>query len=298
MVSARSIWSQAAAKFSPIGPTSGPRAMQYCRSRPASGWSGWVPERAWMRSWVLRAWLMAPVSDEADQALGEDRGLGAGGQPDGQPPGGEVVDGAALGVGGGDAVVDEPLVQGQVRERAVLGQPVGAGWPWAVTPLSVLRMCLAGQSAASRSSCPPPGSCSRLRSPGGWDAAATASGPVRPSSAAQLWMCGQSRWPSRTSLVGGGVGQDHRGDGAVAVQGPAGEPGHFPSVPAGCVPGGVRGLVAGHGGVVDGQGHGSASRSGSGSRWRSWPGCRAWVREAAAAGYRSVIQSLAATTIT
>ena len=62
MVSARSIWSQAAAKFSPIGPTSGPRAMQYCRSRAASGWSGWVPERAWMRSWVLRAWLMAPVS--------------------------------------------------------------------------------------------------------------------------------------------------------------------------------------------------------------------------------------------
>ena len=39
----------------------GARAMQYCRSRPTSGWSGWVPERAWMRSWVLRAWLMAPV---------------------------------------------------------------------------------------------------------------------------------------------------------------------------------------------------------------------------------------------
>jgi hypothetical protein len=57
--------------------------------------------------------------DEADQALGEDRGLGAGGQRDGQPPGGEVVDGAALGVSGGDAVVDEPLIQGQVRARAV-----------------------------------------------------------------------------------------------------------------------------------------------------------------------------------
>ena len=79
--------------------------------------------------------------DEADQALGEGRGLGPGGQPDGQPPGGEVVDGAALGVGGGDAVVDEPLVQGQVRERAVLGQPVGAGLACGVTPLSVvLRM--------------------------------------------------------------------------------------------------------------------------------------------------------------
>ena len=31
------------------------------QGRPASGWSGWVPERAWMRSWVLRAWLIAPV---------------------------------------------------------------------------------------------------------------------------------------------------------------------------------------------------------------------------------------------
>ena len=40
-----------------------------------------------------------------------------------------MVDGAALGVGGGDAVADEPLVQGKVRARAVLGQPVGAGWP-------------------------------------------------------------------------------------------------------------------------------------------------------------------------
>jgi hypothetical protein len=45
--------------------------------------------------------------DEVDQALGEDRWLRAGGQPDGQPPGGEVVDGAALCVGGGDAAVDE-----------------------------------------------------------------------------------------------------------------------------------------------------------------------------------------------
>jgi len=36
----------------------------------------------------------------------------------------------------------------------------------------------------------------QLMSPGGWEAAATASGPVRPSSAAQPWMWGQSRWPS------------------------------------------------------------------------------------------------------
>ena len=52
--------------------------------------------------------------DEADQALGEDRVLRPGGQPDGQPPGGDVIDGAAPGVGGGGAVVDEPLVQGQL----------------------------------------------------------------------------------------------------------------------------------------------------------------------------------------
>ena len=45
---------------------------------------------------------------------------------------------------------------------------------------------------------------------------------------------------------------------AVAVQDPAGQPGHFPAVlAAGRLPGGVGGLVAGHGGVVDGQGHGS-----------------------------------------
>src|SRR6516225_4002136 len=48
--------------------------------------------------------------DEADQALGEDRGLGPGGQPDSQPPGGEVIDGSSPAVGGGDAVADEALV--------------------------------------------------------------------------------------------------------------------------------------------------------------------------------------------
>jgi hypothetical protein len=48
--------------------------------------------------------------DEADQALGEDRGLGPGGKPDGQSPGGEVIDGSPTAVGGGDAVADEALV--------------------------------------------------------------------------------------------------------------------------------------------------------------------------------------------
>ena len=48
-----------------------------------------------------------PGFDEADQALGEVRCLRPGGQPDGQPPGGEVIDGAAPAVSCGDTVVDE-----------------------------------------------------------------------------------------------------------------------------------------------------------------------------------------------
>jgi hypothetical protein len=48
--------------------------------------------------------------DEADQAVGELALLGPGGQPDGQPPGGDVVDDGAAAVGFGDAVGDEPLI--------------------------------------------------------------------------------------------------------------------------------------------------------------------------------------------
>ena len=59
--------------------------------------------------------------DEADQAVGEVGFLGPGGQPDGQPPGGDVVDDGAAAVGFGDAVGDEPLVQGKVGQRPVLG---------------------------------------------------------------------------------------------------------------------------------------------------------------------------------
>jgi hypothetical protein len=65
-------------------------------------------------------------ADETDQALGEDRWLRPGGQADGQPPGGDVIDGAAPGVGGGDAVADQPLVQLQVRELALLDARAGA----------------------------------------------------------------------------------------------------------------------------------------------------------------------------
>ena len=53
--------------------------------------------------------------DEADQAVGEVRCLGSGGQPDGQPPGGEMIDDGAPAVSGSDAVIDQALVQRQVR---------------------------------------------------------------------------------------------------------------------------------------------------------------------------------------
>jgi len=75
--------------------------------------------------------------DEADQAMGEVWCLGPGGQPDGQPPGGEVVDDGAAAVGVGDAVGDEPLVHREVGQRPVRGQLVAGsgGRPWAVIGL-------------------------------------------------------------------------------------------------------------------------------------------------------------------
>ena len=75
--------------------------------------------------------------DEVDQAVGEVAFLGAGGQPDGQPPGSDVVDDGAAAVGVGDAVVDEPLVHRQVGQRAVRGQPVAGSGREALRPLSV-----------------------------------------------------------------------------------------------------------------------------------------------------------------
>ena len=103
---------------------------------------------------------------EADQAAGEVWVLGAGGQPDGQPPGGDVIDGAVPGIGVGGADVDEPLVLGQVQVRLVAGQltnPSGQGWcaavrrrrGWLVVRqgVSVVMPGLGAQSAASRSGC-------------------------------------------------------------------------------------------------------------------------------------------------
>ena len=135
---------------------------------------------------------------------------------------------------------------------------------------------LGAQSAASQSELPADVFMVMMDAAGGREAAATRLG------------CGQAELGGPALDVGpepvtfvqvgvaGHVGEDHRGDGGVAVQGLAGQPGHLPSVPAGRVPGGVGSVVAGHEGVVDGQGHGSASRSGSGWRVRAgwFPGAR------------------------
>ena len=78
-VSAWSIWSQAAAKFSPIGPTSGPRAMQYCRSAADFGLVGVGAGAGVDAQLGFEGVADSAGLDEADQALGEGRGLGAGG---------------------------------------------------------------------------------------------------------------------------------------------------------------------------------------------------------------------------
>ena len=118
MTSARSIWSQAAAKFSPIGPSSVPRLMAVSQEPGGLrlvrvGAGAGVLAQLGLEVRADRAGL-----DEADQAAGEVRFLGPGGQPDGQPPGGDVVDDGAAAVGVGDAVVDEALVQGGGRGAA------------------------------------------------------------------------------------------------------------------------------------------------------------------------------------
>ena len=154
--------------------------------------------------------------------------------------------------------------------------PGHAGWPRfpVVVPAGPGGHCPASGSgrSLSRSCC--------WRGLPGWEARLIASDPVRPSSAAQPWMKRPELVPLVQVVFAGEVGEGHGGDGAVAVQGPAGQPGHLPQVlAAGGQAGGVRGLVAGHGGVGDGQGHGSASRSGSGSRVRAGPASRSSARE-------------------
>ena len=101
--SARSSWSQAVPKFSPTGPRGAPAGavvhepggLRVVRIGAGAG----VDAQLGLERLADRSGL-----DEVDQALGEDGWLRPGGQPDGQPPGGDMVDGAAPAVGCGDAV--------------------------------------------------------------------------------------------------------------------------------------------------------------------------------------------------
>ena len=168
MRSARSIWWQAAPKFSPIGPEVGaaagavavePGGLEMVRVVAGAGVDAQLG---------LQLGADGAGAGEAGQAAGEVGVLGAGGQPDGQPPGGDVIDGAVPGVGVGGADVDEPLVLGQVQVRLVAGQLAdgsGQGWcaavrrrrGWLVVRrgVPVVVPGLGAQSAASRSGCPP-----------------------------------------------------------------------------------------------------------------------------------------------
>lgn len=67
-------------------------------------------ERTWMCSWVLSAGLMASVATKRTRPWAKSGCLRSGGQPDGQPPGGEVIDAAAPPASCSDTVIDETLV--------------------------------------------------------------------------------------------------------------------------------------------------------------------------------------------
>jgi hypothetical protein len=77
--------------------------------------------------------------------------LGAGRQADRQPPGGDVIDGAPPGVGGGDAVADQPLVQRQIWELGLVGLRIGclsAGAPG--RGLGIEPLARSGRTAGAR----------------------------------------------------------------------------------------------------------------------------------------------------
>ena len=102
ITSARSIWSQAAAEVLPDRPEVGapagavfhqPGGLRTVRVVAGAG----VDAQLGLERRADRSGF-----GEADQALGEDRCLRPGRQPDGQPPGGDVIDGAAAAVRGGD----------------------------------------------------------------------------------------------------------------------------------------------------------------------------------------------------
>jgi hypothetical protein len=58
--------------------------------------------------------------DEASQSSVEDGILRPGGQPDSQPSGGEVIDGAPPAVSCSDAFLNQPLVSGRVWKWSAL----------------------------------------------------------------------------------------------------------------------------------------------------------------------------------
>jgi hypothetical protein len=173
-VSARSIWSQAAPKFSPTRAEVGaagdavfhqPGGLRLVREGAGAGVDAQLG---------LQRMADVPGADEADQVLGEDRRLRPGGQADGQPPGGDMIDGAAAGVGGGDAIADQPLVQRQIRELALLGSRVReelTRWPAGRVATCDGRCCgtRTGHQAidAVRLSRQGTGGCCRARPSGG-----------------------------------------------------------------------------------------------------------------------------------
>ena len=121
LTSARSIWSQTAAKFSPIGPSSVPRLLAVFQEPGGLRLVGVAAGAGVLAQLGPEERVDGSGFDEVDQAVGEVALLGPGGQPDGQPPGGEVVDDGAAAVGFGDAVVDEPLVQGRSGSGPSMG---------------------------------------------------------------------------------------------------------------------------------------------------------------------------------
>lgn len=68
-----------------------------------------------MRSWVLSVWLIAPVRAKRTRPRVKLWCLWPRRQSDRQPPGGDMIDSAALAVSGGQTVADETLVEGQIR---------------------------------------------------------------------------------------------------------------------------------------------------------------------------------------
>ena len=191
-------------------------------------------------------------------------------QDDGQAPGGDVVDGAAPGVGGGDAVADQPLVQLQIRELALVDPQAGAhaGRGCRTGPRHrIVGAVRLGDWSSSGCCCTRPGGGAGLRS---------------------------------------GLGVGHRvavlgGDAEELLQVLAGDQASPANLDVGQVAAAhlvveqVTGQAGQAGGLVDGVGQpprmrvlaGSASRSGSGSRVRAGPASRSSAREGGRPGRQS-----------